>query len=99
MAFPAFRGEVFCAHCKEDVVCDYYAVTDETWKASGAQQRDHLHLECLEQMLGRKLTPVDFTTAPVNREILFGYRMAAPETPLLPGTTIDIMNRIMRGLL
>ena len=52
----------------------YYTVTDDVWLAAGmppASERspggDFLCYNCLEARLGRKLTPRDFSDAPINR--------------------------------
>lgn len=63
----------------EDGLWEYYMVTNETWLLAGmdtahvpddadrsAAGHHYLCIGCLEARLGRRLTPGDFTDAPVN---------------------------------
>ena len=69
-----------CVDCEVDTsaIGEYYMVKDEVWgQAWGAGRRkswrelfgpDILCIGCLEQQLGRTLTPRDFTDAPINKD-------------------------------
>lgn len=46
-------------------------VHDEVWLAAGLLTTDLVHLACLEQQIGRTLTPEDFTDAPINWWVRF----------------------------
>lgn len=59
---------------------DYYMVHDAVWKSVVSSGTGHLHLSCLEQELGRKLTIDDFIDAPVNDVIRFGYGLTSRST-------------------
>lgn len=62
--------DVGCAFCGKEI--DYrYMVYDEIWNKTGLPKLDEkvfieLHIECLEEMIGRKLTKKDFTICPLN---------------------------------
>lgn len=67
---PEPRGS--CGHCglnttprHDDGPWEYYMVHDDIWGTAGAG-RGFLCIGCLERNLGRKLTPADFSNAPVN---------------------------------
>lgn len=65
-----------CPHCGQSVGRDYYMVTDETWALAEVPIDSQLHLLCLQERIGRPLTIEDFTEAPVNMLIHFGYGLA-----------------------
>lgn len=50
----------------EDGVNEYYMVQAEVWAAANPKRRGMLCIGCLETRLGRRLTPEDFTHAPIN---------------------------------
>lgn len=50
----------------EDGVNEYYMVQAAIWQAVNPDRRGMLCIGCLEQRLGRRLTPDDFTSAPIN---------------------------------
>ena len=63
-----------CVDCRAETLSaepgiptEYYVVHDELWALAGMGPHGHLCIGCLEQRLGRRLIPADFTTAPVNR--------------------------------
>lgn len=66
-----------CVHCGEGLRGDYYMVTDEVWALAEVPMQSQLHLECLEERIGRPLTIADFTDCPVNRLIHFGHSLAS----------------------
>lgn len=51
--------------CRHKGRWEHYMVTDTVWSAAGMQD-GFLCIGCLEQRLGRILTPEDFTSAPIN---------------------------------
>lgn len=61
-----------CLSCGEKCV-DHYMVHNPLWKSVIPIGLGLLHLRCLETELGRKLTLEDFTDAPVNDGIRFGF--------------------------
>jgi hypothetical protein len=67
MTEPKPAVDLGCAVCGEDYD-EWYMVHDHVWSASGVGKRDRgrLCIGCLEQRLGRKLRPDDFTSAPCN---------------------------------
>lgn len=58
-----------CAGCGVDTreIHEYYMVLHTLWSAHGAGRR-MLCIGCLEDRLGRALTPEDFTGAPINTD-------------------------------
>ncbi len=46
---------------------EYYMIRDELWLKINPDRAGHLCIACVERRLGRRLTPVDFTDARVNR--------------------------------
>lgn len=48
---------------------EYYAVHDRVWRASGLGNAVAC-VACLEGALSRRLTPADFSDAPINRRTL-----------------------------
>lgn len=47
---------------------EYYMVHDELWLQANPQISGLLCIGCLEDRLGRMLTPSDFTSSPINHE-------------------------------
>jgi hypothetical protein len=66
----------FCLDCNrelaptDDRLAEWFAVTDETWVATGlplhTMERGNLCVGCLEARLGRRLVPADFSDAKIN---------------------------------
>jgi hypothetical protein len=55
-------------------------VKDEVWRAAKLpttvpKREQFLHLTCLETCLGRRLTIEDFSPAPVNDGVRFGFNL------------------------
>jgi len=71
----AGRRRPLCADCGVDTfaIGEWYMVKDEVWDAAGGLSGYldcfFLCIECLEHRLGRRLTPNDFTDAPVNKSV------------------------------
>src|SRR5262249_17820365 len=59
---------MLCGGCGVDAgaIDEYYMVKDDLWKRAG--KRRYLCIGCLEERIGRKLTPDDFTDCPLNHE-------------------------------
>jgi hypothetical protein len=53
-----------CLDCNTDDVL--YMVSDEVWLEAHPADAGRLCLGCLEERLGRRLAPSDFTAVPVN---------------------------------
>lgn len=52
--------------CNQDGLNEYYMVQAAVWHAANPKGRGMLCIGCLESRLGRRLTPADFTSAPIN---------------------------------
>jgi hypothetical protein len=65
--------KIRCAECGE--IDDNYMVKKETWKEAGLPYKTKRCLKCLLRALKRPLTIQDFTEAPINRALRFGYRL------------------------
>jgi hypothetical protein len=66
---PPRRDDPYCVRCDVDTIWidEPYMVHDEVWAATGLGELDgKLCIECLEKLLGRRLTPADFNEAPCN---------------------------------
>lgn len=66
-----------CVAC-QNPCDDIYQVRDHAWREAGMESKPDagvLHLECLEKRRGTPLTPADFTQAPINGALRFGYLM------------------------
>ena len=48
---------------------EYYMVTDELWAEFG--EKGMLCIGCLENRMGRRLEPEDFTNCPLNTDIFY----------------------------
>lgn len=66
--------ETLCLDCRVDVneIDEWYMVHDEVWRSAGLDPSidvvgEFLCISCLETRLGRELTTLDFTDAPVNK--------------------------------
>ena len=72
MSAARSRDHGVCVDCGQPLIrtpsgSEYYMVHDELWAASGLGRRDgFLCVGCLEDRLGRRLGPDDFTDAPIN---------------------------------
>jgi hypothetical protein len=61
-----------CSDCGADTTpvtrhgCEYYMVTADVWESAKIEMQGILCIGCLENRLGRRLQPCDFSTAPVN---------------------------------
>jgi hypothetical protein len=65
------RLQFLCFDCDVDTyrAGENYAVTDAVWEAAllpGEKLVGCLCIKCLERRIGRRLTPADFTAAPIN---------------------------------
>lgn len=59
-----------CVDCSVNTsyIEEYYNVLDHVWAETGLRPDDGmLCIRCLEARIGRKLTPADFSDAPVNQ--------------------------------
>lgn len=52
--------------CDRDGLNEYYMVQALVWIEAHPHRKGMLCIGCLEQRLGRRLTPDDFTSAPIN---------------------------------
>lgn len=71
------RAWLNCLACRAPSY-DNYMVHDDLW-LSVFPARGFAHLACLEKRVGRQLRIEDFTLAPVNHAIMFGYLMGRKE--------------------
>lgn len=56
-----------CSDCGEDTWMEYYMIRNPLWKLITTHNPARLLcIGCVEHRLGRKLTKLDFTSAPVN---------------------------------
>ena len=69
----AFDARHHCTHCGGSDM-EKFMVRDSVWQAANMAD-GFLHLRCLEHRLGRKLVVGDFTDAPINNELKFGYEL------------------------
>lgn len=72
------ESRLICAECVKPVEDDY-EVLDRVWHTAigcVTQFGGYLHLVCLQKRLGRKLSIADFTAAPVNAGLRFGFGLA-----------------------
>ncbi len=73
------RKLLFCNDC-EVTYPDPYMVHNRIWnEVVGERVRCFLCLKCLETRLGRRLVIQDFTPAPINDGIRFGFNLAITE--------------------
>lgn len=68
----------FCKSCGIDTstknkgIAEYYMVEDDVWESAGMTiDGGMLCIGCIEDRLGRKLTPSDFTDCLLNTEGIF----------------------------
>jgi hypothetical protein len=58
-----------CAGCGADTFDEFHMVTDDVWQSLSLPDPGVLLcIGCLENLLGRMLTPADFTGWPINTE-------------------------------
>jgi hypothetical protein len=59
-----------CLDCDIDTSAagEYYMLRDEVWLEANPLRHGMLCVGCVEERLERRLTPVDFSDAPVNRQ-------------------------------
>lgn len=76
-ALPIMTDLWGCVHCGESSYDDYM-VTDSVWTEAKIHRRaGRLHLTCLEERLCRHLRIEDFSEAPINDALKFGYRLGS----------------------
>lgn len=71
----AYRSKYACADCDVNTsdIGEYYMVRDDIWTITGLDYiSTMLCIQCLENRIGRKLAPNDFTDAPINLPNFFG---------------------------
>lgn len=78
------RGEDFRARHKCDLCggterLESYMVKKHVWDEAMDGREGFLHLRCLERRLCRRLTIEDFTDAPINDMLRYGYGMLEDE--------------------
>jgi len=61
-----------CLDCGSDTsvqggLCEYYMVYDHLWLAANPKRSGMLCIGCLEERLGIKFKPSDFTDCPLNQ--------------------------------
>ena len=64
----------YCVDCNVNTLTihEYYMVYDSVWEDSGLNKFDGmLCISCLEQRIGRRLQPDDFSNFPVNNPLLY----------------------------
>jgi hypothetical protein len=63
------QANMSCEDCGTSTFGEYYMVHDEVWADTGmAPDGGLLCVGCLERRLGRRLTPDDFTSCPLNKD-------------------------------
>ena len=83
-----------CAVCGRVNGFDFYMVHDEVWKEAALRRDESCCLPCLSEKLGRALTIDDFDAKkPMNRPVIFGYRMARRELEEAGGRA-DLLRKI-----
>lgn len=62
------RAKLPCMDCDVDTfsICEYYMVTNPVWHQAVPDGKGFLCIACLEERLGRELTPEDFPDVAVN---------------------------------
>lgn len=64
-----------CIKCNQ-YCYDFYMVHDHIWPIA----KGFLHLVCLQELIGRKLTIDDFPERKINSAIRFGYALKQKES-------------------
>jgi hypothetical protein len=62
--YPAF--ECIGCHVSTMRINEYYMILNKLWRKVNPKKVGMLCIGCVEDRLGRELTPEDFTSAPVN---------------------------------
>lgn len=62
-----------CLSCRENTRDEYYMVRNDLWNLVVPGKKGMLCIGCLEDRIGRRLVPNDFTDLPVNR-LDFNYK-------------------------
>jgi hypothetical protein len=58
-----------CLDCQYDTFRDeYYMLRNEVWLSANPKSKGMLCIGCVEERIGRRLTPEDFSAAPINHE-------------------------------
>lgn len=59
-----------CLDCQQNLLesGEYYMLHDDLWARINPRIDGQLCIDCAERRLGRRLTPDDFTDAPINAE-------------------------------
>ncbi len=66
------QNEYICIKCQQPFKGrHHYMVTNEVWTAARCAPDWLVHLWCLEEWLGRKITSEDFTDVPLNEQVRF----------------------------
>jgi hypothetical protein len=79
-ASPNVRFWGDCIYCGEGWGTPNYMVKNSVWQDEAGLLDGDMHFKCLEEQIGRRLTPDDFDLdLPVNESIAFGYQMALAE--------------------
>ncbi len=63
---PEWRTHT-CVVCRKEIN-DKSIVTQSCWKEAGLGSDDHVHITCLQALLGRPLVRDDFTDDPINQQ-------------------------------
>ena len=73
---PRALFDPYCVDCNVNTneIDEYYMVTSDVWPLEG---NGMLCIGCLEQRIGRQLTPADFTSVLVNRDCKQSARLAS----------------------
>lgn len=62
-----------CQECTNEI--DNFMLTAEVWASLPVNESSNLCLTCTEKLLGRPFLITDFTTAPINRAIMMGFKI------------------------
>jgi hypothetical protein len=77
-----FKGRILsidCEMCGRLLINDWFMVKERIWVKEAKMDKGLLCLDCLEKVIGRKLTIKDFKKVPCNYPIMFGYKMGKRE--------------------
>ena len=70
---------IVCSMCKKLLIHNWFMVKDKVWVKEAKMDNRLLCLDCLEKVIGRKLTIKDFNKATCNYPIFFGYKIGKRE--------------------
>jgi hypothetical protein len=64
------RDNLKCIDCDIDTfkIKEYYMLFDMVWRIAVPEDKGMLCIGCVEERLGRKLSPEDFSICPLNEE-------------------------------